>query len=167
MRASYARQAELDSLAIHQMTKKVLVCGGREYSDAAFLFAILDLLHEQLTFVELIHGAAPGADSLSGDWARQRGVKETPVPANWKKQGKAAGAIRNALMLTFGPDLVISFPGGKGTADMVKRAKRAGVPVINAGENAIFAFFEPETGDEIGKDQGESSEVAREGEDES
>jgi hypothetical protein len=28
------------------------------------------------------------------------------------------------------PDLVIAFPGGRGTADMVKKARRAGVEVV-------------------------------------
>jgi predicted Rossmann-fold nucleotide-binding protein len=27
------------------------------------------------------------------------------------------------------PDLVIAFPGGRGTADMIRQAKEAGVPV--------------------------------------
>jgi hypothetical protein len=28
------------------------------------------------------------------------------------------------------PDLVVAFPGGAGTADLVNRAKRRGVPVV-------------------------------------
>lgn len=49
--------------------------------------------------------------------------------------GKAAGPIRNQRMLDEGkPDLVVAFPGGRGTADMVRRAKAAGVPVrLNRG----------------------------------
>jgi acyl-CoA synthetase (NDP forming) len=54
----------------------------------------------------------------------------TSFPANWKKHGKSAGPIRNQLMLDVGkPDLVIAFPGGSGTADMIRRARKAGVPV--------------------------------------
>jgi hypothetical protein len=44
-------------------------------------------------------------------------------PANWKVYGRAAGPIRNMKMLLEGkPDLVVAFPGGIGTADMVKKA---------------------------------------------
>jgi hypothetical protein len=50
--------------------------------------------------------------------------------AQWKKHGRAAGPIRNQRMLDEGkPDLVVAFPGGRGTADMIRRAERAGVPV--------------------------------------
>jgi hypothetical protein len=50
--------------------------------------------------------------------------------AQWKKHGRAAGPIRNQRMLDKGkPDLVVAFPGGRGTADMIRRAERAGVPV--------------------------------------
>jgi hypothetical protein len=33
-------------------------------------------------------------------------------------------------MLEYGPDLVVAFPGGRGTADMVRRAKAAGCEVL-------------------------------------
>ena len=51
-------------------------------------------------------------------------------PANWEEFGKRAGLIRNARMLTEGkPERVLAFPGGRGTADMVSRAREAGVEV--------------------------------------
>ena len=41
-----------------------------------------------------------------------------------------AGSVRNALMLSDGkPDMVIAFPGGSGTADMVRQAEAARPPV--------------------------------------
>lgn len=40
-------------------------------------------------------------------------------------------------MLTDGqPDLVVAFPGGRGTADMVRRARAAGVETVALGELA-------------------------------
>jgi hypothetical protein len=33
------------------------------------------------------------------------------------------------MLLEGKPDLVVAFPGGKGTADMVRRARKANVPV--------------------------------------
>jgi len=33
-------------------------------------------------------------------------------------------------MLGHSPDLVLAFPGGRGTADMVSRARKAGVRVV-------------------------------------
>jgi hypothetical protein len=67
---------------------------------------------------------------MAGEWADVFGVPFRIFPANWKKHGRAAGPMRNQQMLDEGkPDLVIAFPGGSGTADMVRRAKAAGVPV--------------------------------------
>lgn len=111
---------------------KVLVCGGRDYQDQAKAWAVLDALkleapHDALT---LICGAANGADLLAANWALRRKVPFDWFPVEWKKYGKAAGPMRNQRMLDEGqPDLVIAFPGGRGTADMVRRAEAAGLPV--------------------------------------
>jgi len=112
------------------MEQRVLVCGGRDYSDARLLNAVLDAAHEANPIVVLIHGAARGADTLAADWAKQRGVLATAYPADWAHEGRKAGPIRNQQMLNSGkPHLVIAFPGGKGTLDMITRAEAAGVPV--------------------------------------
>lgn len=48
---------------------------------------------------------------------------------------RSAGPKRNQRMLDKGkPDLVLAFPGGDGTADMVRKAKSAGVPIIEVAE---------------------------------
>jgi len=50
---------------------------------------------------------------------------------NWKTHGKKAGILRNIYMLENSkPDTVLAFPGGKGTAHMIKISKAAGVSVI-------------------------------------
>lgn len=78
----------------------------------------------------LIHGDAPGADTLAGLYAADHGIDCVAFPANWERHGPAAGPMRNQRMLEVAkPELVIAFPGGKGTADMVRRARKAGVPV--------------------------------------
>ncbi len=113
---------------------RVLVCGGRHYADIDRVTNTLDCLHNQQVGVKIdvvIHGAAPGADTLAGLWAESRGVATSKFPANWHEHGRKAGAIRNQLMLDVGmPSLVVAFPGGTGTADMVRRAKRAGISVV-------------------------------------
>ena len=110
---------------------RVLVCGGRNYSDREQLFRVLDDLHGNAPLSVLIHGAAAGADTLAGNWAESRGVPMLPFPADWHRHGRAAGPIRNMQMLDDGiPDLVVAFPGGRGTANMLKQARQAGVQVI-------------------------------------
>lgn len=115
----------------------VIVCGGREYRDWKTARGTLSALWLELqragATLTVVTGGAPGADRLARDWARDHrndGVRFVEVAADWVKHGDAAGPIRNQLMLDrHQPDLVIAFPGGKGTADMVRRAKKARVPV--------------------------------------
>lgn len=107
---------------------RVLVCGGRDYADAGTLYHALDCLPQD--GLVIIHGGAKGADALAAQWAKDRGVSSHAFPANWTEHGRAAGPIRNQTMLDIGkPDCVMAFPGGRGTHDMINRAKAAGVPV--------------------------------------
>ncbi len=110
---------------------KVLVCGGRNFGNRALLYSIMDHHHREAgAFEYLIHGAARGADTLAGEWARERAVPVHSFPADWHTHGNSAGPIRNALMIAQGkPDLVIAFPGGAGTANMIRQAEVAKIPV--------------------------------------
>lgn len=109
---------------------KVLVCGGRDYTDAMTLGSWLGGIHKQRGITEIIHGGASGADWLAGQFARYANIQVSEYPADWKKHGRAAGPIRNKQMLDEGkPDLVVAFPGGRGTADMVRQATKAGIHV--------------------------------------
>jgi hypothetical protein len=109
---------------------RLLVCGGREYCDTANLVLALDKIHAKHPEMLLIHGAAPGADSMAVIWAADHAVSLQPFPADWKQHGRAAGPIRNQQMIDKGkPDAVVSFPGGRGTADMMRRASSAGIMV--------------------------------------
>lgn len=108
----------------------VLACGGRDYHDRRRVFKKLDAMHERQKITRLIAGDARGADSLALEWARSRRVRRTRFIAHWDKHGKPAGLFRNSRMLRKGkPNLVVAFPGGAGTRDMVHRARFAGVPV--------------------------------------
>ena len=110
---------------------KVLVCGGRSFDDADFIFAELDRLHSQHAFETLIEGDARGVDRIAGDWARSRHVNLVEFPADWKNEGRHAALIRNERMLREGkPDLVIAFPGGGGTSHNCWQAEKLGIPTI-------------------------------------
>jgi len=105
----------------------VIVCGGRRYDDAARVYQVLDEIVTRPLII--VQGDAVGADYLAKMWAGSRGIHCATVPALWEVNGKSAGPIRNEAMLMLNPDLVIAFPGGRGTADMVARANAMGVPV--------------------------------------
>lgn len=114
----------------------ILVCGGRDFIDYGLidreLCEILDI--GSGTPHIIIQGGAKGADFLAKVFAHEYQLECVEYPANWKAYGKRAGHIRNAQMLEEGkPDLVIAFPGGNGTEDMVNKATNAGVRVIEIG----------------------------------
>ena len=114
---------------------RVLVCGGRNYDDVQAVYRELNSLREEHGPLTIIQGGAPGADKLARAWAfLQRKVSLIHVPADWETHGKAAGPIRNEKLLKENPDLVLAFPGGRGTAHMVKIAEAAGVPVVHIKE---------------------------------
>lgn len=109
---------------------RVLVCGGRDFVDEGKGFRALDILLRHFDNVSICHGDAKGADRLAGQWALLRGVRCTVFPADWDRHGKAAGPIRNKQMLDeFKPEYVMAFPGGRGTANMIKQAQDAGITV--------------------------------------
>jgi hypothetical protein len=110
--------------------RKVLVCGGREGVDEIIVWAVLAYKHAAHPFSLVIHGGARGVDTFAGTWAAARGVPVRVYPADWKKHGRGAGPIRNKQMLVEGkPDVVIAFPGGAGTANMIMQATSMNVPV--------------------------------------
>ena len=109
---------------------RVLVCGGRDYSDREKIFTELHTLAEKHGWLTIINGGARGADALAREWATLGHHGLVTIQANWQMHGTGAGPIRNQLMIDGGkPDLVLAFPGGRGTADMVKKAANAGIEI--------------------------------------
>lgn len=134
---------------------KIIVCGsrtwgampdgvlyGRDLEEARnrvaeqrdALFNTLDRVHSTHGIELVVTGAARGADTLAGYWARHNKIARAEFPANWRGEGKAAGVIRNARMLDIvDPDMVVGFyatdhlTDSRGTYDMMRRSFAAGV----------------------------------------
>jgi hypothetical protein len=130
---------------------RVLVCGGRTYGWARdkrtrellpqslkerqkLTTELNKIYRENFGFECVISGMANGADILAAKWAEYSGIPLLKYPVTqeeWSRLGPRAGPLRNQRMLTEGkPNLGIAFPGGNGTADMVRRLVAAGVRVI-------------------------------------
>ena len=113
---------------------RLLVSGGRYYSDRPAAYAAFDLVLGMRPIEVVIQGECPagGADKLADEWAILRGLPREPYPVDTKLDGDwpQAGVRRNARMLRLSrPTLVLALPGGRGTADMMRRARAAGVSV--------------------------------------
>jgi hypothetical protein len=101
---------------------KTIIAGGRDYQlnhdDVKFLSSLL--------ITEVVSGGATGADRGGEAFAQAKGIPIKVFKADWDKHGRAAGPIRNREMAQYA-DAVVLFPGGKGTASMMKEATRAGI----------------------------------------
>jgi len=116
----------------------VVVGGSRFLADRAFVFATLDSIHADTPIKRLAHGDCDGADKLAKEWAVARGVEQIPyeiTQAEWKEIGRSAGPKRNGRMLKIEqPQLVIAFPGGSGTRDLVRQARRMNFRVLEVAK---------------------------------
>ena len=117
----------------------VVAGGGRELAWAPRQIASQLLARTGGRSVQLLlHGGARGADQAIGKAAQQLGWPVLSLPADWQRFGRAAGPIRNRLLLEqaltkaealSAPDhlvsvLVMAFPGGAGTASLVQQARQ-------------------------------------------
>lgn len=126
---------------------KVLVCGGRNFGnlirERLWIYGKLEEFareHSKLSNPDenwlpsdfnIITGGCYGVDAVARDWAITNWCLYKEFAADWKAYGKAAGPMRNQRMLDEGrPDFVIAFPGSSGTHDMIRRAEKAGIPII-------------------------------------
>jgi hypothetical protein len=126
---------------------RILICGDRNWIDREKIAQQLRIIKKVAEWYGwkagpeapipwppvVIHGAARGADTIAGEEAKKLGFEVKAYPAEWQSYGRAAGPVRNEVMLTDGaPDLVLAFHSNlaesKGTAHMVKIARAAGVP---------------------------------------
>lgn len=109
-----------------------LICGGRHFADKTmFDSAMGDLIRLKGIPSRVVHGAAHGTDAMADDWATKKfSLQVIRCPADWGRFGMSAGPLRNQGMINrYKPDLVVAFPGGRGTADMVRRAREANIDV--------------------------------------
>lgn len=111
----------------------VLICGSRTWHDVGYIDRFVGTLVPGACTV--IHGAAPGADSIAGYCANARGLPVRQYPADWSTHGKAAGFIRNQQMLDmervcFVVAFTMNLFESKGTFDMARRGVAKGLSVM-------------------------------------
>jgi hypothetical protein len=103
---------------------KVIIAGGRDFDDYQKLREFCDKVLKDQQDIEIVSGAAKGADHLGERYAIERGYKTTRFPADWNK-GRSAGYIRNKQMAEYGDALIAFWDGtSKGTGHMIDLAKQ-------------------------------------------
>lgn len=114
------------------METRIIICGSRNIDNQEYCFSKLDEIIPKCENVEIISGHAKGADRIGEEYARLHSLEVTIFPADWKRNGKMAGPIRNRKMLLYAMEkdpLVIAFWDGSspGTKNMIDMARASGV----------------------------------------
>ncbi len=111
---------------------RLLVSGGRHFANESAIERSLDAVHRDHSVSVLIHGGLTGIGPACEGWARRNDVHLIRYPANWS-MGKCGDFIRDDFMLSdCRADLLLVFPGGRRTTDMVREAQRMNLRVIVA-----------------------------------
>lgn len=105
---------------------KVAVIGGRDFSNKELLYKTLNNLRIKPELI--ISGGALGADTLAEAWAKDNNIPTQIFYPDWNKHGKAAGPIRNKLIVE-SCDVCIAFWDGKsrGTKSSIDMCKSKGI----------------------------------------
>lgn len=131
------------------MTCRLIVAGTRELGfqlcpatggtyegipNAAAGFEVFERLDDILDGLEIdaiLSGCARGIDLAGELWAFAQGIPVERYQADWAARGKAAGPMRNQAMVDAATHiLVIRYPDSRGSADVLRRAKRAELTVV-------------------------------------
>ena len=112
------------------MLRDIAFTGGRRYTDDIKVYEVLRVLNPDRVMV----GDADGLDRLVRTFCKRLQIPYHTFKADWDAHGKAAGPIRNREMLQSGAQILVAFPGGRGTENCVKQAKELGITVLRVEE---------------------------------
>ncbi len=120
---------------------KVIIAGGRDFSDYQLLVEKCDKYLANKTNIEIVSGTAKGADSLGERYAKERGYSLKTFPADWAAFGKRAGYLRNEQMANYANALIAFWDGeSRGTKHMIDIATEKGLLVKVVPYNKVFNF---------------------------
>ena len=114
---------------------RIIVCGGRDFTDNRMLSSVLWAVHERRSIAEVIHTGQRGCAQMANRWAFEHGVHRTELRADYKRYGeKRAPVIRNRKMLELRPSGIIVFSGSAEVHSLLAQALYGGVPVMQGAE---------------------------------
>ena len=108
---------------------KTIIAGSRTLDDPEPLLLAID--NCPWTITTIISGRAKGADTIGEAYAEAFGIPVMSFPADWDKQGKSAGRIRNEEMAKVAQACIVLWDGiSPGSKNMIGLAKTYGLPLM-------------------------------------
>jgi hypothetical protein len=109
---------------------KVIIAGGRYFDNYDLLCQKVDYYLSRQSKVEIVSGAAKGADKLGERYAEERQYPIKRFIADWGTWGKRAGYLRNEEMAEYADALIAFWDGrSKGTKHMINLAKKLNLSI--------------------------------------
>lgn len=112
------------------------IVGSRTCTDKDYVFSAIDGYMRGIEAVigkvnTICSGGASGVDSLAEQYASERGLNLIVYHADWEKNGKSAGHVRNHKIVETS-DFVLAIWDGKspGTKNTISLCKKYGIPHI-------------------------------------
>jgi len=114
---------------------RLAITGGRDYSITQDDLEFLSRVVQQFPSVQILSGGARGADAAVENWARQHGHPIVRLLPDWKA-GRLAGLANNERIAR-SADVLVAFPGGRGTSHMVRYCRSINIPVIESDSRKL------------------------------
>jgi hypothetical protein len=107
---------------------KLAIIGSRNFNNYDLMKKVLEPYKDKVSL--MISGGARGADFLGEKWAKANNISTLIFKADWEKQGKVAGFIRNEKIIK-NADGVIAFwdMTSRGTAHSISLAEKYDKPI--------------------------------------
>ena len=104
---------------------KLAIVGSRDFNDYQLMSEFILGKFELSDIDAIISGGAKGADALAERFAQEYKLTLIVKDAEWEKYGRAAGPIRNKLIIEEA-DAVVAFPRAtsKGTLNSINLVKK-------------------------------------------
>jgi hypothetical protein len=113
---------------------RLLVCGGPSAITREAVFQVLDFLTDHEEVELLLHRGGDGSETHAEQWAGEHEIPSLRLPAQTKRRGPRAVAIRDVQLMHLKPDLLVLLPEAGEVDGLLERARRAGVMVARANE---------------------------------
>lgn len=128
---------------------KLIIAGTRHFPAARLARTLIPLAVRRMQRVFglddvalVLCGERGGADTAGAIWARREGIHIREFEPTWVGNGRAAGTMRNARMVSQADALLLIWDGrSAGSADTLRKALAKGLPVMEvilAGEGTRF-----------------------------